>query len=353
MPPLDTSRDGRPEERDGKAHRARRRSAFRISGCRHRAREAPMRYALSSTIAAALLSIAAMQASPALAQRVFVAAQGSDGNPCSFALPCRTFQHAHDAVAAGGEIDVLDPAGYGALTITKSISIQGHGFAGISVPRNGAGIDIVAGASDVVHLNGLLIDGGAGAGVIGIRVLTGKSLVIENVVERGAQNGLSYNSTAATPQTLAVSDSTFADNASYGITVKTVGSAAITATLDRVGLYGNGVNGLWVIGNDGFGALNVAVTDSTAAGNGYTGFSAMSAPGGSVITLALARCTSSGNLNGVAVDGSIATMRLAQSTVTGNNVGYSVSGGAIASYGDNRIDSNGSNSGSLGAVARR
>ena len=74
--------------------------------------------------AAAVLIVGALQASPTLAQtRVFVAAQGADSNPCTFAMPCRTFQHAHDVVAPNGEIDVLDPAGYGALVITKSISI--------------------------------------------------------------------------------------------------------------------------------------------------------------------------------------------------------------------------------------
>src|SRR5215472_17792091 len=96
--------------------------------------------------AAALIFAAVLNAAPAQTQpaRVFVAAQGSDSNPCTFAAPCRGFQHAHDTVAANGEIDVLDPAGYGALTINKSISIQGHGYAGIAV-SSGDGITITAG----------------------------------------------------------------------------------------------------------------------------------------------------------------------------------------------------------------
>jgi hypothetical protein len=74
-----------------------------------------MKHALSTTIAAAL-SIVALQATQAEAQqaeaqtRVFVAAQGSDSNPCTFSQPCRSFQKAHGMVAAGGEIDLLDPA---------------------------------------------------------------------------------------------------------------------------------------------------------------------------------------------------------------------------------------------------
>src|SRR5437763_9209125 len=116
----------------------------------HRSRGKPMtKLPLSTTIFATLLATMLMHAVEAQAQsRVFVAAQGSDGNPCTFAQPCRTFQHAHDTVAAGGEIDVLDPAGYGALIISKAISVQGHGFSGISVASGGIGISILAGATD-------------------------------------------------------------------------------------------------------------------------------------------------------------------------------------------------------------
>jgi hypothetical protein len=123
--------------------------------------------------------------------RVFVAAQGSDSNPCTFAAPCRTFQHAHDVVAANGEIDVLDPAGYGALTITKAISIQGHGFSGISAP-SGNGITINAGASDKISLRGLLIDG-VGTGANGIQFNTGAFLnVQESLIRNFGGSGIAF-----------------------------------------------------------------------------------------------------------------------------------------------------------------
>src|SRR5438309_592181 len=121
----------------------------------------------ASVFTASLLALG-LNAAPVHAQsRVFVAAQGSDSNPCTFAAPCRTFQHAHDTVAAKGEIDVLDPAGYGAVIINKAISIQGHGYSGVSVASGGIGITINAGAGDAVSLNGLLIEG-AGTGAWGI-----------------------------------------------------------------------------------------------------------------------------------------------------------------------------------------
>src|SRR5215472_15413083 len=122
-----------------------------------------MRTQLPLVLLVAAVFACSMHANPAQAQRVFVSATGSDGNPCNFASPCRSFQHAHDVAPAGGEIDVLDPAGYGAVTITKAISIQGHGFSGITVASGVTGITINAGSSDAITLNGLIIDG-AGVG---------------------------------------------------------------------------------------------------------------------------------------------------------------------------------------------
>src|ERR1700686_3438597 len=124
-------------------------------------------------IAAVLAFAATLPPASAQAQRFFVAATGSDGNPCTFASPCRSFQHAHDVASSGGEIDVLDPAGYGALTISKAISIQGHGFSGITVSSGGTGITINAPGA-AVNLNGLLIDGG-GVGTNGVLFNIGQS----------------------------------------------------------------------------------------------------------------------------------------------------------------------------------
>ena len=143
-------------------------------------------------LATLLVPVLPAPAQAAPPSRVFVAAQGSDANPCTFAQPCRTFQHAHDTVAANGEIDVLDPAGYGALTITKSISIQGHGFAGLAAP-SGAGITINAGSTDSINLRGLLIDG-VGTGASGIVFGTGAS-------QTGSPDGIYAYTPNGTPPT--------------------------------------------------------------------------------------------------------------------------------------------------------
>src|SRR6266480_4095502 len=153
--------------------------------------------------------------------RVFVGAQGSDGNPCTFAQPCRTFQHAHDVVAADGEIDVLDPAGYGALTITKAISIQGHGFSGVSAP-GGVAITINAGASDTVSLRGLLIEG-VGTGGNGIVFNSGAVVhVQDSVIRKFTGDGILMvgNLAANTRITFTLTNTIVADNSANGIYIQ-------------------------------------------------------------------------------------------------------------------------------------
>jgi hypothetical protein len=308
---------------------------------------------LLSALAAALVSLAALPATPAAAQRVFVAAQGSDGNPCTFALPCRTFQHAHDVVPAGGEIDVLDPAGYGILTITKAISIQGHGFSGVSVPTRGIGITVNAGATDAVSLNGLLIDGSR-TGSEGIRFLTGKSLAVENCVVRNVlDDGMRFASSAASPPSLSVSNSYFTENTN-GIVILTSGSGAANASIDRSGFYSNANAGISVAGTFGTGALNVTVADSVASNNLNFGFRVESSTGQSISTMTLTHVVSSGNGVGINSVGSTSTILLAQSMVTANTEGFNASGGgAIRSYGDNYIDNNGSDVAVLSPAARQ
>src|ERR1700741_307906 len=99
-------------------------------------------------------------------------------NPCSRTAPCKTFAGAFSKTATCGEISVLDPGGYGAVTITKAITINGGGeLAGI-LASSGSGIIVNAGTGNVI-LKNLDIDGQC-AGTNGIRYIGGNSLVIEN-----------------------------------------------------------------------------------------------------------------------------------------------------------------------------
>jgi hypothetical protein len=229
-----------------------------------------MKHALVSTIVLGLLFISSLHATPAQAQPrlVFVSGHGSDSNPCTDASPCRTFNQAYAVVAAGGEIDVLDPAGYGSLTIRKSISIQGHGVAGIT-PAAGPSeaIEIDAGQSDQVNLNGLIIDG-VHFGATGIAFISGGSLVIENsVVRNWNSSGIAIAPT--NPATINISNTLVADNGGHGIFIQPPlhSNDTVIATFYRVEVYNNAQKGIGKYTNLG-GLIFATVVDSVAAHNG-------------------------------------------------------------------------------------
>jgi hypothetical protein len=270
----------------------------------------------------------ALSAAPAQAQtRVFVAATGSDANPCTFGQPCRTFQKAHDTVAAGGEIDVLDPAGYGAVTISKSVSIQGHGYAGITRTAGNA-IVVNAQPGDRISLIGLVIDG-AGSGADAIQFNSGRSLTVRDCVLRGfAASVLQFQ--PGGDADLVVSNTLVSDNsASTAIAVQTDGNT-VTAVLDHV----------MVAGNPAAGGVDAATV--SGSGNG--------------VDVTLVDCTLSNNLHGVSASGPMAPaiIRLRRSTVTGNASGWSAgNAGQVLSYGDNTIENNAANNGAPPAATSK
>ena len=122
--------------------------------------------------------------------RTWVSGVGDDANPCSRTAPCKTFAGAISKTAAGGEINVLDPGGFGAVTITKSITIRSdHIEAGVLVSGTNA-IIVSAGAADKVVLEGLDIEG-LGTGIHGVSILAGKEIyIIRCSIRHFTQNGV-------------------------------------------------------------------------------------------------------------------------------------------------------------------
>jgi hypothetical protein len=124
--------------------------------------------------------VALLYAAPAQAQtRTWVSGVGNDANPCSRTAPCKTFAGAISKTAANGEINCLDPGGFGAVTITKAITIACEGVTAGVLAAGTNGIIVNAGASDQVTLRGLDING-FGTGLNGIRFLAGKALIVDN-----------------------------------------------------------------------------------------------------------------------------------------------------------------------------
>ena len=110
---------------------------------------------------AVAIAMFAVSATPAMAQatRTWVSGVGDDANPCSRTAPCKTFAGAISKTATRGEINCLDPGGFGAVTITKSITISCIGAEGGVLTSAGSAIIINAGATGRVTLKGLDIEG--------------------------------------------------------------------------------------------------------------------------------------------------------------------------------------------------
>ena len=219
----------------------------------------------------------------AQASRTWVSGVGDDANPCSRTAPCKTFAGAISKTAASGEISVLDPGGFGGVTITKSISItnDGVGEAGILVSGTN-GVVVQAGPNDVVNLRGLFVVGFGGA-LSGILFNSGAQLNVQNCVIRGFTDGILFKPNAAAK--LVVSNTLVDNNASTptggGILVASAsaGSAGILAVLNRVEVEGNPGFGIKFDGTGGTGLVNMTVRDSVVAGNAGNGIWATSPTG--------------------------------------------------------------------------
>jgi len=216
---------------------------------------------LTLTFALALAPLAQTGAS-ATAQRTFVASTGNDANPCSLPQPCRGFARAVSQTSPSGEVIVLDSAGYGPVTITKSLSLIAPAgiHAGITVfSGDGITVNIPGG---VVVLRGLTISGQGGAN--GIYLLAAQRLRIEScVISNMGVDGVMYSVNASE---LIVIDTIVRDNGASGIG----GDANVFVVLDHVRSEHNGTNGFYMAAFAG-GEGNASISDSVFALNGSNG----------------------------------------------------------------------------------
>src|SRR5262245_7228153 len=150
---------------------------------------------LSILFGAMLLSLLHVAPAQAQATRTWVSGVGDDANPCSRTAPCKTFAGAISKTATNGEINCLDPGGFGSVTITKAISIVcDHTLGGILAAAVN-GIIINAPATATITLKGLDIEG-IGTGLDGIRFLAGGALHVHKCQIRGMRgangNGINF-----------------------------------------------------------------------------------------------------------------------------------------------------------------
>jgi hypothetical protein len=287
------------------------------------------------------LASSVLLSTPASAQatRTWISGVGDDANPCSRTAPCKTWAGAISKTASGGEIDALDPGGFGALTITKSITLDGGGGQVASVLVAGTnGISVAAGSSDVViirniRLNGLLGNGSnpSGAGINGISFISGAELSIENCWIFGF-NAAGINANTTANSTLNISNTNIT-NAVNGINL--VSSANLFGTIDHTAIQNTSGNGIMASGS---GAINFTITNSV-----ITGTSTAVNAGGSQSILSVDTSSVANNTTGFNASVSGAYIRISNNTIYNNPTTFAIAGGAtIATWGTNRATINGS-----------
>jgi hypothetical protein len=282
-------------------------------------------------------------AAPSPVQRTFVASYGSDLNTstsCNLATPCRGFAAALSVTVPGGEIVALNAAGYGTVTIDKSVTITANPgyYAGISASTGDAVTIATAGVH--VILRGLNING-IGA-TNGVSMTAGSSLTVENsVISNFSASGIFVNNAAA----VRVSGSTIRGNMN-GV----LAQAGSTVDISRSSFKGNSAVGVRVRGDVPAVVTGGTVSESTATGNGV-GFQSVVTTG--IARLVIRRSTASynGTAGMQATGGAAATLVAARSVVTGNGTGLSNSGATLESQGNNMVRQNTTNtSGTITAI---
>jgi hypothetical protein len=273
------------------------------------------------------------------ASRTWVSGVGDDANPCSRTAPCKTFAGAISKTAVNGEINCLDPGGFGALTITKSITIDCAGTLGSILAPSTNGIN-VNGAGVVVAIRNVTISG-VNSGFVGINFVQGATLHVENVVIRGFRSGSAIGLRVAfgTAAELYVTDTIISNNGS-GIVIRPTANADVAAALARVTLQNNSVDGLNADATGSTAAIRAHITDSVIDGNANFGVAAI-APAGASSLVATNRIVVTGNGTGIQATGATGRVILNASTVTENSRGVNVaSGGTVSSYGNNALIGN-------------
>jgi hypothetical protein len=277
------------------------------------------RTTLQHGLAALALALIVPSLAHAQASRTWVSGVGDDANPCSRTAPCKTFAGAISKTAPGGEISVLDPGGYGALTITKSITINGDGTLASVLVSGTNGIVVNAGVNDVVILRNLSFNG-IGTGINGVNYLSAAAVIIESCSFTGFTNN-TINVSLSTNGNLVVKD-THIQGGGQGVALVN-STGRLNASLNNVDIRGT-ANAVHAV--SGF----VDISNSLFTQNSAAGVFA-----DNISSISVTKSVISNSGQGVQVAGS-ATLRLADSDFYENTTQFVCSGGSLLSVGNNR-----------------
>jgi len=306
-------------------------------------------------------------AANAQATRTWVSGVGDDVNPCSRTAPCKTFAGAISKTAAGGEIDCLDPGGFGTVTITKSITIDCSGTFGSVLASGTNGINVNDGSSGFpnsirVILRGLSISGSSGgaqnaqgnpgSGLVGINFISGASLtVLDSVIQNfgaASPSGIGIKFAPAGSARFVITNVTIVNNgtssAGAGILIQPTGASGTARRLiDHVNMIGGNTDGLRVntTGNTSSTGIVIDVANSAISNNTNGVVVVTPAASNSAIVNVNDSVITDNPGTALSVNGASAIIRVGNTTIATNGSATGIAGGGtISSFGDNRTVGN-------------
>jgi hypothetical protein len=278
--------------------------------------------------------------------RAWVSGHGTDVAGCSAPTnPCRRLQYVvTNVIAPGGEIDILDPAGYGAVTIPFGLHIvnDGVGVAGVQAGAGQTAITINAGPSGGVVLRGLTIEGN-GIAANGIQFNSGAALYLDHSsVAEFTQYGISVTPNSSNDVAVLIFNSQVYANGGGQIYVKTTGSAPTHVRLNNAEVSGGATNPIIEIDSSANSAyVESIISNSFITGNPGAAIQVDAPSSGSATNVTINNTTIADTDNAVIANGANATIILNASTITQVGFVAAVSGGgSVKSFGNNGISFN-------------
>ncbi len=316
------------------------------------------------SVGAILLALAAWPvAAQAQAFRTYLASAGLDSNPCTLAAPCRLLPAALAAVAAGGEVWMLDSANYnsGPVAITRSVTILAvPGALGSVVATNGNAIVIATAGIEVALRNLVIVPLPGAGGTNGIYMTAGDSLTVENcVIANLPQSGIDVS----TPAVVRITDTILRDSVANGVLIQ----GGARATITRTRISGMGVDtGIGVYGTAAGAMTTADIADSTLDGHGLavfafslnatapvrvslrgirlvrnsSGATAISNAGAAVALSVSDSVVSNNSQTGIRTGTANTRAWVSGNTVSDNGTGFSNAGGIFESAGNNALRNN-------------
>jgi len=263
------------------------------------------------------------------ATRTWVSGVGDDANPCSRTAPCKTFAGAISKTATHGEISVLDPGGFGAVNITKGMTINGTGTLAGILAALVTGVIVNPPATDTVILRDISING-AGNGLNGIRYINGKTLMVDHCWIYGFRGnpGRGIDVAVSGTSTLKLINSVIENQLEDGVRLNST-AGQVNAMISNTDIMNCGGDAIEALSN-----VRAAVSNSRIFldGNGIRTTSVNSLF--NLDDLFISQV-------GIALQASSASaIRISDSMITQNSTGISLNSGTIESFQGNSLIGN-------------